>query len=79
MKKKLTIEVVPVPTEEAHQAMEGMLGVLADALAERLIARARAAVARELGVEASELERETHRDAPDVGLDFGLSAFMEAS
>ena len=79
VKPRLRIEVVPVPTEDAHRALEGCLNVLADALAERLIAKARAAVAAELGVGEDGIDREASRAAREAGLTHGLTGFGETS
>ena len=79
VKPKLRIKVVPVPTEDAHRAHAGFLNVLADALAERLVARARAAVAAELGVDEAGIDREASRDAREAGLTLGLTGFGELS
>lgn len=79
MKPRLRIEVVPVSTEDAQRALEGFLNVLADALAERLIAKARAEIAAELGVDEAGIDRESSRAAREAGLTHGLTGFGEAS
>lgn len=79
MKPRLRIEVVPVPSEDAHRAQQGFLNVLADALAERLIAKARAEIAAELGVDESRIDREASRAAREAELTVGLTRIGEAS
>jgi len=63
---KVTLRPVIVlePDPDAHRAWDRALDLLADAIAEQLIAEARAEVARELGLDQSALEREReHRRA----------------
>ena len=69
MKSRLRIEVIPFPTPDALRDQDACLDVLADALADRLIARARAGVAREMGVDARKIDREAgrvSREEPDM-------------
>ena len=54
----LKIEVVYVPDPDYDEHLNGALSVLADALAERLIAKARQQVADELGLHPEQLMRE---------------------
>lgn len=56
-KPNLEIEVVSVPDPDHEEHLNGMLKVLADALADRLIAQARQQVADEVGVRPEELDR----------------------
>jgi len=56
-KPNLEIEVVYVPDPDYEEHLNGALNVLADALAERLIAKARQQVADELGVRPEQLGR----------------------
>lgn|GEM_PF-3901624 len=58
MKPRLRIEVVPLPTPDAQRELDACLDVLADALADRLIARARASIAAELGIDEAAIDRE---------------------
>ena len=77
MKSRLQFKVVPVPisAEEARRAEQGFLNVLADALADRLIAKARAEIAAELGVDEDSIDCERDRDARELGLTDGLTGF----
>ena len=56
-KPNLEIEVVYVPDPDYDEHLNGALNVLADALAERLIAKARQQVADELGIRLEQLGR----------------------
>ena len=56
-KPNLEIEVVYVPDPNYDEHLNGALNVLADALAERLIAKARQQVADERGVPPEQLGR----------------------
>lgn len=58
MKTKLRVQIVPLPTPSAAAELDAALDLLADAIAERCIVRARAEVAAELGVPVESLGRE---------------------
>ncbi len=79
MKPRLRIEVVPLPTPNAQRELDACLDVLADALADRLIAQARADIAQELGVDEARIDREAGREAHGAREALGLSGFGEAS
>lgn len=61
MKPKLTIRAIPVPADDARRKLRHAIGLLADALADQVIAEARAAVAAELGVVDERIDREGAR------------------
>lgn len=71
MKSRLTIEVTTVPTADYDRLLDEALDALADALAERFIANARAQVAARLGVSPDSIDRERGRDAADAMAVFG--------
>ena len=54
----LTIRAIPVPREGAERAFDAALDLLAEALAEQIIADARAEVAGRLGVSPDAIDRE---------------------
>ena len=72
-KPNLEIEVVYVPGPDYEEHLNGALDVLADALAERLIAKARQQVADELGVRPEELVR----DRQQLDLELWVSCSLE--
>ena len=57
-RKPLSIHLVPVPREEAERNLREAVELLADALADQILAEARAEVAAELGREPTQLDRE---------------------
>ncbi len=79
MKPRLRFEVVALPTADAEQQFDACLDMLADALADRLIARARASIAAELGVDEDRIDRETARQKPLIEPGLGLPDLGEAS
>lgn len=66
MKPRLQVEVIPVPTADYERLVDEALDALADALAEQFIAKARAQVAAELGVDPDDIDRERGRDAAEA-------------
>ena len=66
----LRVIVRPIETEDAARLWDEAIDAFAEALADRAIARARAEVAAELGVDEAHIDRERGRvveDADDVG------------
>ena len=57
-RKPLSIRLVPVPREEAERNLREAVELLADALADQILAEARAEVAAELGRAPAQLDRE---------------------
>jgi hypothetical protein len=79
VKQRLRIEVVPAPTPDAQRELDACLDVLAEALADRLIDQARAAIAQELGVDEARIDREAGREAHGAREALGFAGFGEAS
>ena len=69
---RLRVVVKPIPTEDAQRAWEEALDAFAEAMADRLIANARAEVAAELGVDADAIDRERDRVSPFASNGGGL-------
>ena len=63
MKPRLQIRVVRRPHPNAEREIDQALDVIAEAIADRLIARARRDVARERGVAEEAIDREHERVA----------------
>lgn len=61
---RLRVVVTPIPTEDAQRAWDEALDAFAEAMADRLIAQARAEVAAELGVDPDAIDRERDRVSP---------------
>lgn len=61
---RLRVLVKPIPTEDALRAEDEALDAFAEAMADRLIANARAEVAAELGLDPDAIDRERDRVSP---------------
>ena len=77
VKPEWKVQLVPIPRAEATRAFDQILDLLADALAEQLIADARAEVAVKLGKDPRSIDREHSRETSRAVADCGLSAFGE--
>ncbi len=77
VKPEWKVELVPVPRAEAEEAFERILDLFADAIADKLIAEARAEVAAELGKDPRAIDREHSRETRRAVADFGLPSFGE--
>lgn len=64
MKGRLPIEITTSPSAKVEQDFSKMLNTLAEALADRFIAQARAEVAKKLGVDEGRL----HSRPPEIQL-----------
>lgn len=62
-KQPLRVEVVHVPREHALRSWDSALDLLADAFAQRILDKARAEAAAELGLTADQVAPETDRTA----------------
>lgn len=62
----LRVIVGPIETEDATRLWDEAIDAFAEALADRFIARARAQVAAELGVEEGRIDRERDRVVVDA-------------
>ena len=60
----LKVRVLPIPTEDALRAWDEALDAFAEAMADRLIANARAEVAAELGLDPDAIDLERDRVSP---------------
>lgn len=60
----LKVRLQPIPTEDALRAEDEALDAFAEAMADRLIAIARAEVAAELGLDPDAIDRERDRVSP---------------
>ena len=76
--KPLRVILTPVPTEQARRAYDEALEFFAEAFADHVIQRARLAVAAELGVDESDIDRERDRKREDDEEDFD-AALLRAS
>lgn len=70
-REPLTVSVVLVPSEDGAERRERFLRLVGEALADVVIAEARAEVAARLGVEASAIDREARQ------LDEDARAFLD--
>lgn len=66
MRKQLRVEIVGVPCPDYQRRKQECIRLIADVLADQLIAKARAEVAAELGLTEDAIDRERHRDLPTL-------------
>jgi len=78
VKQTWTVQVVPIPREDAERELDAALDLLADALAEQLIEQARAEVAAELKQTPDSIDREHSRATAQAYAESGLPAFKES-
>ena len=72
MKQSLRVEVIHVPREHALRSWDSALDLLADAFAQRILDKARAEAAAELGLTPAEVAPEPNRIG-DIARAHGLS------